>query len=125
MTPMLDLGALRSTSSRDILERAFDRAGIRVDGPNPWDLRVHDERFFDRVLTQGTLGLGESYMDGWWDCAELDELIARTLRHRLKDHLATSWQVNLAILRLRLINLQSQRLSRRVAEVHYDLGNDF
>src|SRR5579884_1996434 len=38
-------------------------AGIQVNGNQPWDIQVHDARFFDRVLAQGTLGAGESYMD--------------------------------------------------------------
>jgi cyclopropane-fatty-acyl-phospholipid synthase len=123
--PRRGQGVLRSPSSRAILEPALEAAGVRINGPDAWDIRVLDDRLYDRVLSQGTLGLGESYMDGWWECPEVDELIARVLRHRLKDHLAMNWQVNLAILRLKLLNLQSRRLSRRVAEVHYDLGNDF
>lgn len=107
-----------------IVEQLLESAQIRVGGPNRWDIEVLDERFYDRVLAQGTLGLGESYMDGWWDCAALDEMMERALRHGLKDH-ATSWQLRLAIARMRLLNLQSTRRSRRVAEVHYDLGNDF
>lgn len=40
---------------------------------------------FGRLLAEGTLGLGESYMDGWWDVEALDEFIARLRRARLKD----------------------------------------
>ncbi len=115
----------RHHSSREIVEQVLATAGIVIDGPNPWDLRVHDARFYTRVLSQGTLGLGESYMDGWWDVPELDQFMDRALRHGLKDHQFTSWQIPLEIARLRLLNLQSPRLSRRVAEVHYDLGNEF
>jgi cyclopropane-fatty-acyl-phospholipid synthase len=116
--------AAGATRSRAIVERILDGAGIRVDGPDPWDLQVRDERFFDRVLVGGTLGFGESYMDGWWDCAALDQLMERALRYGLKDH-AMTWQTRLAVARLRLLNLQSTQRSRRVAEVHYDVGNDF
>ncbi|MGH8322293.1 MAG: hypothetical protein ACRETD_00620, partial [Steroidobacteraceae bacterium] len=54
---------------------------IKINGSRPWDIRVHDERFFQRVLGQGTLGAGESYMDGWWDCEHLDEMLTRILRN--------------------------------------------
>lgn len=111
--------------ARAIVERALATAGIRIDGPEPWDLQVHDPAFYDRVVAQGTLGLGESYMEGWWDCPELDQLVDRALRHGVKDTRPTSWRIPLEFARLHLLNLQSLRGSRRVAEVHYDLGNDF
>lgn len=57
----------------------LDSAGIQVDGSRPWDIQIHDPRFFRRVLLHGSLGLGESYMDGWWDCEALDQLFARLL----------------------------------------------
>ena len=50
----------------------LDDAGVRIGGDRDWDLQVHDEQFYPRVLGQGSLGLGESYMDGWWDAASLD-----------------------------------------------------
>jgi cyclopropane-fatty-acyl-phospholipid synthase len=117
--------AAASPSGRAIVDRVFAKAGIRIDGPNPWDLRVLDDRFYDRVLSQGTLGLGESYMDGSWDCAALDQFMERALRHGIKNYAPTDWRIPLAVLRLRLLDLQSVRRSKRVAEVHYDLGNDF
>ena len=45
--------------AREILQSA----DIKVNGERPWDLRVHDQRFFGRVLAGGSLALGESYMD--------------------------------------------------------------
>ena len=51
-----------------IVQELLSQAGIVINGPEPWDIRVHDTRFFKRVLQQGSLGLGESYMEGWWDC---------------------------------------------------------
>jgi cyclopropane-fatty-acyl-phospholipid synthase len=116
---------VRPSKGRAIVERALETAGIAIDGPNAWDPRVLDDRFFDRVLREGTLGLGESYMDGWWDCVHIDDLIERMLRYRLKDHLAIDLRTRLSILRLRMLDQQSVRSSRRVAETHYDLGNDF
>ena len=59
-------------------------ADIRVNGARPWDIQVHDQRFFNRVLASGTLGFGESYMDGWWDCDALDEMSCRAIRAELE-----------------------------------------
>lgn len=63
-------------------------ADVKINGPDPWDLQVHDTRFYKRVLTQGTLGLGESYMDGWWDCERIDAFIFRALRANLYQQAA-------------------------------------
>ena len=54
---------------RKIVEQLLSTAGVRIDGPDPWDIQVRDERFYARVLKDGSLGLGESYMEGWWECA--------------------------------------------------------
>ena len=98
-------------------------ADIRVGGGRPWDIRVHHPATFDRILTRGSLGLGESYMDGWWDCDQVDELITRILRARLDERVGRAgwlW----ASLKARLTNLQSPQRAWQVGEEHYDLGND-
>ena len=63
-------------------------ADIRINGARPWDIHVHDQRFFSRVLASGTLGFGESYMDGWWECDALDEMCCRAIRARLDKRFA-------------------------------------
>ena len=54
-------------------------AGFRFDGDAPWDIRVADARLYQRVLLKGSLGFGESYMEGWWECERLDQLFHRLL----------------------------------------------
>jgi cyclopropane-fatty-acyl-phospholipid synthase len=55
----------------------FARIDVRVSGTRPWDIRVHNPHFYNKVLAGGSLALGESYMDGWWDCRDLDVTIER------------------------------------------------
>ena len=98
-------------------------ADIRLDGERPWDLQVHHPATLGRILTRGSLGLGESYMDGWWDCERLDEMIARVLRARLDRQVRNPALVLLA-LRSRMMNLQSLQRAWQVGQEHYDLGND-
>jgi cyclopropane-fatty-acyl-phospholipid synthase len=98
-------------------------AGVQVGGSRPWDLQVHDPHFFARVLGQGSLGLGESYMDGWWDSASVDGMLARMLDARLDQRVHGAGELWDA-LRARLFNLQTRQRSREVGERHYDLGND-
>jgi cyclopropane-fatty-acyl-phospholipid synthase len=100
-------------------------AGIRVNGARPWDIQVHDHRFFSRVLTSGTLGFGESYMDGWWDCDALDEMCCRAIRAGLEKRFAFRLPNVWALLTALLANQQTLRRSRKVGRMHYDLGRDF
>lgn len=84
---------------------------------------MHDERLYSRVLSDGTLGVGESYMDGWWDCEQLDELVARIFRADLKQAF-TPWKDALRVLGARLKNLQRARRAFRIGGHHYDIGDD-
>ena len=59
-------GTLGERSIREILAHA----DIEVGGNRAWDLRVHNDRFYTRVLAEGTLGFGESYMEGWLHIVE-------------------------------------------------------
>ena len=102
----------------------LESADIRVNGDRPWDLHVTDERFFARVLAGGSLALGETYMDGWWDCEALDELVKRILSHDLQDKVRPSPKVLLLLLRSTLVNMQSRGRAYNIGKRHYDLGND-
>ncbi|GAA4382910.1 cyclopropane fatty acyl phospholipid synthase [Hymenobacter koreensis] len=97
--------------------------GVQLNGPNPWDLQVHNPQFYPRVLSQGTLGLGESYMDGWWDCDQLDQFIFRALRADLYHAARLSWKSKLEILFTRVLNRQARGRAARNAQHHYDIGN--
>lgn len=115
---------LHDDASLRTMRALLAEADVRVDGARPWDMLIHDPRTAARILARGSLGLGESYMDGWWDCAQLDGLIARILAARLDEKVGTGALV-VQGLRARLFNLQNLRRSWQVGEAHYDLGNDF
>ena len=107
------------------IEDLFASAEIRLGGERPWDIRVHDGRFFRRILTGGTLAFGESYMDGWWDCDALDEMCFRAIRARLEERVALNLHTALAFLTSLLFNLQSRNRAGAVGKKHYDVSNDF
>jgi len=111
-------------NSETVLRELLSTAAIEINGNNPWDLQVHDGRFFDRVLRDASLGLGESYMDGWWDCAEIDEFINRALKAHLDEKIRNETRYILQGLRARLLNRQSVNKAFEVGIKHYDLGND-
>ena len=105
------------------LRSLLESAGVLVDGPNPWDIRVHDDRFYKRVLTEAHLGTGESYMDGWWDCDALDEFFCRVLRRGLDREVSAIPRFIGSILG-KAVNLQNPGRSFTVGQTHYNIGND-
>ena len=113
----------RPISYKRALSELLAGSDVKINGSRAWDIRVHDERFFQRVLGRGTLGAGESYMDGWWDCEQLDEMLTRLMRNDIEQHLHSPRATLLAIT-ARLINMQSRRRAFEVGKQHYDLGDD-
>ncbi len=98
-------------------------ADVTVGGSRPQDIVVHDPHFYGRVLAQGSLGLGESYMDGWWDAVELDAFLYQLMQARIDERVHGLGDVVDAV-RARLFNLQAGTGSFEVGRRHYDLGND-
>ena len=111
--------------AKQILQGLLSEAGIKINGPDPWDIQVKDNRFYRRVLSDHALGLGESYMDGWWECEALDEFINRVLKASINERIKGNWKMTLYILQTKLFNRQKQSRASQVSELHYDLGNDF
>ncbi|MGQ0430492.1 MAG: cyclopropane fatty acyl phospholipid synthase [Gammaproteobacteria bacterium] len=109
-------------SVRDRLQQLLDAADVRLDGARRWDMRVLDPYFPARVLAHGSLGLGESYMDGAWDCADLDGMLTRVLAARLDERVRTLDDLWFA-LRARLGN-RARRHAFEIGRRHYDLGNE-
>ena len=107
-----------------IAAELLGRAGIEINGSAPSDLRIKNPLFFKRVLQEGSLGLGESYMDGWWDCERLDIFFHKVLRAGLEKQLPHHFKDTLRIAGARLFNLQSKKRAWIVGKEHYDLGND-
>lgn len=101
-------------------------AGIPVNGNAPWAIQVFDKRVYRRILAKGSLGFGEAYMDGLWECERLDQFFHRLLQADIDEKLGGWAKMRLLgdILRHGLFNLQSSRRAFQVGEQHYDIGND-
>ncbi len=102
----------------------LDAAGITAGGSNDWDIQVHNDNFYRRILAEGSLGLGESYMDNWWSVRSLDTFIEKLVRadmaNQVKKNPAFFWQFFLS----RISNRQSRKRAFQVGVKHYDIGND-
>lgn len=112
------------SNERTLIRDLLSSAEIEINGSRPQDITVHDQRFYKRVLAGGALGLGESYMDGWWDCKAIDQFIYRCLKAGLEKQIRGNWKVALRLLRFRLWNMQHTGKAYEVGEKHYDIRND-
>ena len=106
------------------IQQLAESAGIGFNGSHPWDIQVHNPGFYQRVLQDGIVGLGESYMEGWWECERLDQLFTRLVEAHLSEKIPQQLSVLLSLIWARLANLQSRQRAWIVGEEHYDLGND-
>lgn len=107
-----------------IVQEMLSKADIEINGTRSWDIRIATPDFFKRVLQEGSLGLGESYMDGWWECDRLDIFFQRVLSAKLDQQLPHHFRDTLRVAAARLTNLQSRKRAWIVGKEHYDLGND-
>ena len=109
---------------QSLVKELLSLANIEINGSNPWDIQVHDERFYKRAVTEVELGLGESYMDNWWDVEKLDEMIYRIIRADLQNKVKHNLKVALQLAGFYIINMQARHRAFIIGERHYDLGND-
>lgn len=112
------------STSKELAQSILEQADIHVNGMRPWDMLVYNEKLYDRILSQGSLGLGEAYVDGWWDSHALDDFFFRVLRVELYNKVSWTWPWLWAYLKAQLMNLQSKTRAFEVGERHYDLGDD-
>jgi len=108
---------------RERVEILLEPADIAVNGGRPWDIIVHNDDLFRRILAHGSLGLGEAYMDGWWDCKQIDQFVCRLLTAGI-DRKVKTLSMAAASIWARLANRQSRKRALRVGTHHYDIGND-
>lgn len=111
-------------SSKQLVENMFKAGGITMNGTNAWDPQVHNPKLYDRLLGGGSLGFGEAYMEGWWDCVALDEFFFRVQYHRVDKMLPRDFNTLKYYLKAKYLNQQTKSRSKEVVKRHYDIGND-
>ena len=109
---------------KKIIENLLVGTGITINGSNAYDPQIHNENFYSRVLRQGSLGLGESYMDGWWDCEKLDQFFHKFLVAELDNRVKKNWGILFKIAWNFVLNPGKKSQAFVIGERHYDLGND-
>jgi len=107
------------------VSKLFESVDIEVNGSRSFDIQVHNDLFYSRVLSGGSLALGECYMDGWWDCKALDQFCYKLLRGRIDKQVnVTNPAFIMHFLKAYFFNAQSKKRAYIVGEEHYDTGND-
>lgn len=114
---------MRSERLKERVQEFLSLAEVQTNGERPWDIHVLDDRFYSRVLRNGSLGLGEAFMDGWWDAKELDQFFCRILLAGLDQKTHGGIGAAISLLGKRLSNPQRRSRAFEIGEHHYDLGN--
>lgn len=121
--PPIFMPFVMSNTAKRFVQTQLARTEVEIGGDRPWDVQVHNESLYGRVLSQGTLGLGESYMDGWWDAEALDQFLFKLITANIQDNFPKDLALIASVLKGKLLNMQRLRVTE-VGEKHYDIGND-
>jgi cyclopropane-fatty-acyl-phospholipid synthase len=104
----------------------FHRAGISIidlgidKSKSSIVVVVHDSTFYKDVLMRGSLGLGNTYIEGKWSSENIDNVIFNILSSGFYQKVAPVYDF-FRNTKSKIINLQSKKGSRKVIETHYDL----
>ena len=120
----MEVTEMANIKIKKYVSRLFEKAGITIDGNMPYDIQVRNDNTYKRLLSEGALGAGESYMDEWWDCKALDQFISRILSINIEKYVKGNWRLLYHVIKSRLFNLQNIRRAFVIGREHYDLGND-
>ncbi|OGT53372.1 MAG: cyclopropane-fatty-acyl-phospholipid synthase [Gammaproteobacteria bacterium RIFCSPHIGHO2_12_FULL_42_13] len=111
-----------SNHLQELATQLLQTAGISINGRHPWDIQVHNKNFYSRVWRDGALGLGESYMDQWWDCSRLDMFFERILQAKLDKKIPLSLLNRIKQYVPKILNYQTKQRASEVGRKHYDLN---
>lgn len=115
---------MSQNNSKKLIENLLNIADVKLNGDRAWDITVKNEQLFDRLISLGSLGLGESYMDDWWECKSLDQFFERVVGANLGKRVRGNYKILWLALKAKLFNLQKGKRAFEVGEKHYDIGND-
>lgn len=115
---------MKFKSVKQTIKDLLSSSDVKIDGERPWDIKVYHPDFYSRLMAGSSMAFGESYMDQWWDCEALDQLIDRIWRARLDKKIRNSTDLIWNTIKAKVLNLQSRSRAFQVGEKHYDLGND-
>src|SRR3990167_10724936 len=98
-------------TAKALTDKYLQSAGICINGKASWDIQIHNDHFYSRVLKDGSLGLGEAYMDGWWSCEQLDLFFERIIKSKINNNLKTNLRLFFKLALWKMVNLQTKKRS--------------
>lgn len=114
---------MRTTSPEDLIAELLASADVQINGSRPWDIQVHDDLLYKRLMAGGSMALGESYMDGRWDCEALDQLFDRILKFGLDQKVKRSIKTAWCAVKSACTCSPNRFRSFAIGRHHYDIGN--
>lgn len=113
-----------------LIDGEFDRSYGRTSAEGPFEatVRVHSQRFYSDVAFAGTVGAGEAYMNGFWQCDDLTAIVRLFVVNRdFMNDVDSGWsRLSAPLLKMaHVLNRNDKDGSRRNIAAHYDLGNRF
>ncbi len=115
---------LMAERAQELATRLLDAAGIPLNSSEPWSIQVNDQRLWDRAVAEQQLGFGEAYMEGWWDCQQLDVLLTKLLELDVQKQLRFGPKLAATAAKSWMLNRQTKSKASNNASHHYDIGND-
>jgi cyclopropane-fatty-acyl-phospholipid synthase len=115
---------LKSMDSKNLCLTILDKAGVPINSPEPWSIHVKNEMLWDRVVSQHELGLGESYMDGWWECQAIDQMLTKLVTADAVSQLTPSLSIIWSAIKSNILNMQTKTRAAKNAKHHYNIGNE-
>ncbi len=115
---------LKTTIYQKKIEKLLEGSGLEINGKKACDPQIHNPRFFRRVLAEGSIGLGESYMEKWWDCAQPDDFFHRLFSIDIEKKAKKVRNLRRLAVKAKLFNLQTKARAKKSVITHYDLGNE-
>lgn len=115
---------MRKDKLKIFVQEIFSQANISINGSNPYDIQVKNDQFYERVLRDASIGLGESYMDGWWECDDLVEFFYRLIPSEPEKKLKKNLKLISYYLGYSILNKSSKSRAFQIGERHYDIGNE-
>lgn len=109
---------------KEIIESLLEGTGVTINGSSAYDPQVRNEDFYGRVLREGSLGLGQSYMDGWWDCEALDQFFHKILGVEHENKIKKNWRIFFNLAWSFALNAGRKSKAFEIGERHYDIGNE-
>ncbi len=116
--------SLMSSQPKQFAQELLAAADVQINGSRPWDMQVHNDDLYARVIAGGSLALGEAYMDGWWDAEALDQFFTRVLSAELEKKVRPSVSTAMAFAKAKISNAQRKQKAFEIGQRHYDIGND-